>query len=604
MAFNIQPSLDGKSDAASGEASIPGALFKPASRGAARVRLGDVLIERGLITSQTLAQALQEQKLTGLRLGAQLVEMGAVAEDDLLQALSDHLGIALFDLKDFTFEPRVVRLLPESISRRFRIVALQEDGDALVVGMSDPTDLLALDEIQKIVATPIRSAMVREAELLELLDRAYGQGSEIANLAGQIEAEIRRDAYADEDDSANDPSNDAPVVRLLQEILQEALATKASDIHIEPDDGVLRIRKRVDGRLVERTVRESRIAGALVVRLKLMANLNISERRLPQDGRFHFTLGERRVDVRISTMPVQFGESVVMRVLDHSHGLRSLEQIGMPAALTAQLRSAIHRPHGLVIVTGPTGSGKTTTLYSALTELNRPETKIITVEDPVEYRLPRVNQVQLHEQIGLSFATVLKAALRQDPDILLVGEIRDAESAEIALRAALTGHLVLSTLHTNDAVSTPLRLVDMNVDPYLIASSVRAIVAQRLIRRVCDSCAEPHHLSPEDLAGLRSLAGDEGIPLTGFRRGAGCSHCFDAGYRGRIGIFELLEFDAAMADALRRNDPQHFYEVAGKQKSFRSLASCALDLARQGITSLDEVISITSDEKFPGFEQG
>jgi len=310
-------------------------------------------------------------------------------------------------------------------------------------------------------------------------------------------------------------------VMVLQKIFEEALSTRASDIHIEPDETVLRIRQRIDGVLVEHVMNEKRISSALVVRLKLMANLDISEKRLPQDGRFNLRLGRRNIDVRVSTMPVQFGESVVMRILDHSEGIRKLTHVGMPEHYINRFRKVIKRPFGLVLVTGPTGSGKTTTLYGALSELNTPEKKIITVEDPVEYRLPRVNQVQIHERIGLDFGSVLRATLRQDPDILLVGEIRDAESAEIALRAAMTGHLVLSTLHTNDAVTSSLRLIDMGVDPFLVAASLKAVIAQRLVRRVCESCIEEHELIPEHKALFLRMRPNVDINTITFKKGSG-----------------------------------------------------------------------------------
>src|SRR5690606_15273818 len=351
-------------------------------------------------------------------------------------------------------------------------------------------------------------------------------------------------------------------VKLLQKIFEEAIAAKASDIHIEPDEKVLRIRNRIDGVLIEQVMNEKRIASALVVRLKLMAGLDISEKRLPQDGRFNLRVKHHNIDVRMSTMPVQFGESVVMRLLDHTDGVLALEKVGMPKDLMARFRRAITRPHGLVLVTGPTGSGKTTTLYGALSELNSPEKKIITVEDPVEYRLPRINQVQLHEKIGLTFASVLRATLRQDPDILLVGEIRDAESAEIALRAAMTGHLVLSTLHTNDAITSALRLIDIGVDGYLVATALKAIVAQRLVRKICTTCSHSHTPDTNEMQLLHTLGNGEDFSNATFKRGAGCPHCHNTGYRGRIGVFEMLELNLPMAEALRDNNMNAFTQAA------------------------------------------
>jgi len=326
-----------------------------------------------------------------------------------------------------------------------------------------------------------------------------------------------------------------------------------------------------------------------------MSNLDISEKRLPQDGRFNVKVNGHNIDVRLSTMPVQFGESVVMRVLDHTHGVLPLNKVGMPVEYMDRFRKVIQRPYGLVLVTGPTGSGKTTTLYGGLSELNTAEKKIITVEDPVEYRLPRISQVQVNERIGLDFSVVLRAALRQDPDILLIGEIRDSESAEIALRAAMTGHMVLSTLHTNDAVTSALRLVDMGVDPFLVASSLKGIIAQRLVRRVCESCAQEHHLDDHDLRLLKSLSKNRDVEKAKFMKGQGCPHCFNTGYRGRIGVFELLEINSDMCDALREGDVKGFNTAAHKHKSYRTLGACALDYALQGITTLDEVLRVTAE---------
>ncbi|WP_370981437.1 GspE/PulE family protein [Agaribacterium sp. ZY112] len=560
-----------------------------------RIRLGDLLVAQQLISQEQLESALAEQKKTGLKLGRQLIELSYVDENTLLDLLSKQLGIPFVELKHFRFNRELVQTLPEAVARRYRVIVLNEDSDGILLGMADPTDIFGLDDIQAVLNKPIKTAVVRESELLDILDIAYSRADQIADLAGQLDEELAEDAV-DLGDIVTDASdNDAPVVKLLQTIFEEALSTKASDIHIEPDETVLRIRQRIDGVLVEQVMNEKRIAAALVVRLKLMSNLDISEKRLPQDGRFNLRLGRHNIDVRVSTMPVQFGESVVMRILDQSEGVRPLTNVGMPTAYIDRFRSVIQRPYGLVLVTGPTGSGKTTTLYGALSELNTPEKKIITVEDPVEYRLPRVSQVQIHERIGLDFGSVLRSTLRQDPDILLVGEIRDAESAEIALRAAMTGHLVLSTLHTNDAVTSALRLVDMGVDPYLVAASLKAIIAQRLVRKVCESCAEPYELDQTELALFQRLRPKLDLADTHFKKGSGCPHCFNSGFRGRVGVFELLEINEAMADALRDNNVREFNSAAHRSTSYRSLGSCALDLAIDGTVAFSEVLRVSAE---------
>lgn len=559
-----------------------------------RIRIGDLLVEKQMITDTQLQHALQEQKLTGRKLGATLVELGYVEENALLNLLSAQLNIPFVELKQFRFDRDLVQRLPETSARRYRVIVLREDFDGLLLGMADPTDIFCLDELNRILQKNLKPAVVRESELLDILDIAYTRTSEIASLATELDEELQESAVDLADFVTDATDSEAPVVKLLQKIFEEALTTKSSDIHIEPDEKVLRIRNRIDGVLLEQVMNEKRIASALVVRLKLMAGLDISEKRLPQDGRFNLKVKHRSIDVRISTMPVQFGESVVMRLLDHSDGMLTLDKVGMPSYIRDRFRKAITRPHGLVLVTGPTGSGKTTTLYGALTELNKPDKKIITVEDPVEYRLPRISQVQLHEKIGLTFASVLRATLRQDPDILLVGEIRDAESAEIALRASMTGHMVLSTLHTNDAVSSAMRLMDIGVDGYLVAAALKAIIAQRLVRRICTSCIQPTTPDTNQQQLLATIGKGRDFSKVTFKQGAGCPHCHNTGYRGRVGVFELLELNSPMAEALRTNDVSAFTKAANNNPNFTTLSEAALNYAMEGVTTLDEVMAISA----------
>jgi MSHA biogenesis protein MshE len=556
-----------------------------------KIRIGDLLVQNNVITESQLGSALAEQKKAGRKLGRTLIELGYLTEDDLLNFLSQQLEIPLIDLRAYRFDADTVRKLPETHARRFRAIVLEETESDFLVGMADATDIFAYDELVRILRKSVRQAVVRESDLLRTLDMVYRRTEEISSLAEELDEELGDDDFDLAALVQNEQTVNAPVVKLLQSIFEDAVQVRASDIHIEPDDGVLRIRQRVDGVLQEHVMKERRIAPALVLRLKLMAGLNISEKRMPQDGRFNIKVKNRSVDVRLSTMPVQHGESVVMRLLDQSSGILNLDAIGMPAELLKRFRRLVRNPHGMVLVTGPTGSGKTTTLYGALAELNDPETKIITVEDPVEYRLPRVNQVQVNEKVGLTFAGVLRAALRQDPDIVMVGEMRDRETAEIGLRAAVTGHLVLSTLHTNDAVSTAIRLIDMGAESFLLAASLRGIVAQRLLRRVCDSCRAPYQPDPQEQAWLKGIVGPMHGDISLFR-GRGCSYCNNTGYRGRIGVYELLEIDAAMADALRRGDQADFVRAAGQSPHYRPLAMVALDYARDGTTTLDEVIRI------------
>ncbi|MDT8427876.1 MAG: GspE/PulE family protein [Pseudomonadales bacterium] len=557
-----------------------------------KVRIGDLLVQNSVITEAQLQQALQKQKTTGLRLGRTLINMGFVEEDRFLEFLSEQLHIPFIDLRRYRFDADVVLRLSETFARRYRAIILSEKKGELLVGMVDPTDIYAFDALERILQQPIKLAVVRESELLNTLDLVYRRTDEIANFAEELEEELTEGQFdlaalvPDAEDS------DAPVVKLLQSIFQDAVQVRASDIHIEPDESVLRIRQRIDGVLQEQVVKERRIASALVLRLKLMSGLDISEKRLPQDGRFSLKVKQRKLDVRLSTMPVEYGESVVMRLLDQTDGATDLDKVGMPAEMLKRFRRLIHMPHGLILVTGPTGSGKTTTLYGALQELNEVGKKIITVEDPVEYRLHRINQVQVNPKIGLSFARILRSALRQDPDILLVGEIRDTETAEIALRAAMTGHLVLSTLHTNDAVSSAMRLIDMGAEGFLAATAVKAVLAQRLVRRLCDNCLVDHVPEPKELAWINSVAGVQWPDDTVLKQGTGCHRCNNTGYRGRIGVFELLIVTDTMADALRRNDSAGFVRAAKAGKGYKPLVASALQEALDGVTSLGEVFRV------------
>ena len=555
-----------------------------------RVRIGDLLVEQRVISESQLQAALAEQKKSGRKLGRVLVENGYVDEDRLLMLLSEQLQIPYVDLSRFELDPELVRRLPETHARRHRALILRESGDGLLVGMGDPTDIFAYDELVRSLKVPVQIACVKESELLHNIDRMYQHADELRHLANEVGQEMAHNAFDLNALSGQSSHGDAPVVRLIQTVFEDAVRAGASDIHIEPDEQVLRIRRRIDGILHEQLMDDPRIAAAVVSRLKLMAEADISERRLPQDGRFTLRVQDKQIDVRLATIPTRTGEAVVMRLLDHGSAIRRLDELGMPEDMLQRFRQHVHRPHGLVLVTGPTGSGKTTTLYAALSELNRPQHKIITVEDPVEYQLPRVNQVQVNHKIGLGFARVLRSVLRLDPDIILVGEMRDRDTGEIALRAALTGHLVLSTLHTNDAIGTATRLIDMGLEPYLVASSVQAILAQRLIRRLCGNCCQPH--TPDageqawlDGAGFGAEEGD-------FQAGQGCNQCNHTGYHGRLGVYEMLDIDHALADALRRNAPAEFERAARCQAGYRPLIANALDYARQGVTSLAEVMRL------------
>ena len=560
-----------------------------------KIRLGDILVGQKIVSQEDLHLALEQQKRTGRKLGRVLVEMGFVSEDQICEAIARQLNIPFVNLKFFNTSQEVVRRLPETQARRFRAIVLEERGGKYLVGMSDPTDLFAFDELTRFLKREIQTAVVNDGLLLQTIDRVYRRTEEISGFARELERDMGD--YIDFGAlGAGLGAEDAPVVKLLQTVFEDAIQVNASDVHIEPQEAKVQIRFRIDGVLLPQTETDVKTGPAIVLRLKLMASLDISEKRLPQDGRFAVIVRDQPVDVRMSTMPTQHGESVVLRLLNQKTGLLGLDHVGMPTDMLARFRQIIRRTNPMVLVTGPTGSGKTTTLYAALAELNTVDKKIITVEDPVEYRLPGINQVQINEKIELTFARVLRAALRQDPDIILVGEMRDEETAQIGLRAALTGHLVLSTLHTKDAASSPIRLIDMGAPNYMVATSLHAVLAQRLVRLNCESCAEPYQPDGPELRWL-AARGDEGGEPARFMRGRGCSNCNGTGFQGRIGVYEMLEMTPELARAASSSDTSLFTEVAKRQLEGHTLGRNAYRLAAAGRTTLDEAIRVASAQE-------
>lgn len=554
-----------------------------------RIRFGDILLKKKLITSEQLQAAIDYQNQTGGKLGAVLVDLGYVSEEQLLSALAEQLGYPFIDLSHYQLDPKTIQLIPEIQARQFRVIALRDEADFVLLGMVDPQDILAIDTIETIVAKPIKPALVQVSTMLRAFDSFYDNSGEINQFAEALSVELNHDVEALFE--AVPSEDDMPVVKLLQSIFEQAVRYHASDVHIEPTEQALIIRTRVDGQLQEQILNEKQIVGALTQRLKLMSKLNIAEKRLPQDGRFQIKVGDVPIDVRLSTLPTVHGESVVMRLLPQSKQSWSLDLIDMPEYVLAHFRALIHRPHGMILVTGPTGSGKTTTLYGTLAELNKPEIKIITVEDPVEYRLTRICQVQINPRVDLTFARVLRAALRQDPDILMVGEIRDAESASIAMRAAMTGHLVLATLHTTDASASAIRLIDMGVPAYLVATALRGVLAQRLVRKICEHCKQYYVLSHQEDIWLKSMLGHDTSNMK-FYLGRGCTRCANTGYRGRTGIYELLEMNQNMMDALRHGDHVAFEKAVDEAPGHQTLNQSAIALAATGVTSIQEVLRV------------
>jgi MSHA biogenesis protein MshE len=562
-----------------------------------KVRIGDALINQGVITEEQLQKALAEQKKSGKKLGQALAYLGILPEQKFLTFLAQQLDIPFVDLKQFAIIPELVTRIPEPAARRFRAVILSDTVDGIMVGMADPTDIFVFDELTRLLKRPPRIAMVSETDLLRTMDRIYRHTDEITEHAKALGEEIGSKSFNIDQIVQSENVVDAPVVKILQSLFEDAILMHASDIHIEPDETVLRIRQRIDGILHEQIVREKQIAPALVSKLKLMAGLEIAEKRLPQDGRFNMKVKDRTIDVRMSTLPIQNGESVVMRLLDMGNVNLDLDRVGIDPNILERFKFFINRPHGLILVTGPTGSGKTTTLYGALSALNAPERKIITIEDPVEYRLPRINQVQVHTKIGLTFAHVLRTVLRQDPDVVLVGEMRDKETSEIAVKAALTGHLVLSTLHTNDAVSTAIRLLEMGVESFAVASAVRCILAQRLIRRTCTDCATPYVPEEQEILLMQGMLEQDHIDTKGMMKGTGCAQCNQSGYRGRVAIIEMLEIKGELAMALSHRDTRSFVDIAKRQRGYVPLPVAAIRFVLSGVTTLSEAMRLVSDRE-------
>ena len=557
-----------------------------------RAPVGELLVSEGLVSPQTVIDALAASANSGKRLGRVLVQMGSISEEDLAIVLSKQLGVPFVDLSKHAFRPELVKLLPEAAARRYRAVVLENQGAGLLVGVVDAADVSALDAIERILRRAVTPVVCAENQILAVLDRFYRRTDEITGHARALEKDLGEPAESMPTIAATS-REEAPVVRLLQSLLEDAVQVRASDIHIEPQERSLQIRFRIDGELQQQAESDVRIVGALTQRLKLMADLDIAERRLPLDGRFSVKARSQDIDVRMSTLPGQHGESIVLRLLNQSGAVRGLDAIGMPVAMMMRLRAILHAGSGMVLVTGPTGAGKTTTLYAALSEIDLVTQKVVTVEDPVEYRLPGIVQVQVNDKIELTFARVLRATLRQDPDVVLVGEMRDAETVEIGLRAALTGHMVLSTLHTRDAPGAIFRLLDMGAPPYMIATCLRAVVAQRLCRLNCESCSRPYPTTIQERAWLTVVGGDEGARMV-VKCGPGCAHCGGTGYRERTGLYEMFVMDESLTQATLDGGGAPFLAAARATMAGQTLADHAFALVRDGRTSVAEAMRVAS----------
>lgn len=557
------------------------------------LRLGELLIAHGIITDEQLQKAILHQKKSGEKIGQALISLGFITDQQFLNFFSKQLNIPFYDLKTFVVDSEIALQLPESYARLYRAIVLKKQNDnTLLIGMIDPLNVTAIDKLRHVLKQPLSFALIKEQEIDRVLNLIYRHTKEITGYAQALSAEINQNAGPAT--AAEMPGQiDAPIIKLLNTMFNDASQMGASDIHIEPNENSIRIRLRIDGMLHEQIVKEPSIMPAIVSRLKLMSGLNISEKRMPQDGRFTIEPTGKKYDVRLSTMPTPFGESIVLRLLPQSQGIIHLESTGMSGDTLKKMRELFRKPNGIILVTGPTGSGKSTTLYAAINEVNRPEIKIITIEDPIEYFLPWAVQIQTNEKINLDFATILRGILRHDPDVILLGEMRDKETSSIAMRTALTGRLVLSTLHTNDALSSVYRLIDLGIEPYMIASTTQAILAQRLVRLICPHCSEDATLTEREKAWLSKINLYD--KTAQFKQGKGCSLCNNTGFHGRTAIFELLEFNDAMSESLRKNNQDLFHKEATKALAGKLLVHDAFQFASLGKTTISELLRVINE---------
>jgi type IV pilus assembly protein PilB len=557
-------------------------------------RLGDLLLREGLVSPEQLKQALLEQRQTGHRLGYVLVKQGVIDEVEITKALARHLRMPAVDLSRFEPDAKLLRLIPADLARKHLVMPLRRDGRNLTVAMADPSDLTLLNDLKFITRFDVFPVIAGEYSLRTLVDKHYdlGDQQQLADLLRDVEEsadglEVLEDQ--EEETLTQAQINDAPVVKLINGVLGEAVRRGASDIHIEPFEHEMRVRYRIDGALHEIMKPPLKMKAALTSRVKILASLNIAERRIPQDGRIKLKLANRVIDFRVSTLPVLFGEKIVLRILDKGNLTLDLTTFGFEPKAEQDLMKAILNPYGMVLVTGPTGSGKTTTLYSSLQRINTIDTNIMTAEDPVEYNLPGINQVQVRPEIGLTFASALRAFLRQDPNIIMIGEVRDLETGGIAIKAALTGHLVLSTLHTNDAPSSITRLVDMGIEAFNVASAVNLVVAQRLVRRICSNCRAPATYTQEE---IHSLGTDlEHMP---FMKGTGCDACGGSGYRGRQGLYEVMALSPELRRMILRGASVEELRNQAVREGMLTLRMDGLKKVERGITTLEEVVKETA----------
>ncbi len=561
-------------------------------------KLGELLVKENIITPMQLQQALSEQQKTGGRLGSSLTKLGLISEEELTEFLSRQYGVPSVNLAEFEIDAEVVNLVPQDIAIKYTLLPINRAGSTLVVAMSDPSNYQVIDDLKFLTNYNIEVVVASEQAIKEAIDKYYDSGASLQDVMEEFDDTDISLAEDEEDVDVNEltkATEDAPVVRLVNMILTDAIKRNASDIHIEPYEKSFRVRYRIDGVLYEVMKPPMKLKNAITSRLKIMAQLDIAERRLPQDGRIKIKLGKgQEMDYRVSVMPTLFGEKVVLRLLDKSNLQLDMTKLGFEEKQLQDFKTAIYRPYGMVLVTGPTGSGKTTTLYSALSELNTPEVNLSTAEDPVEFNLPGINQVQVHDDIGLNFAAALRSFLRQDPDIIMVGEIRDFETAEISVKAALTGHLVLSTLHTNDAPSTINRLLNMGIEPFLVSSSVNLVLAQRLARKVCSECKEKEEVPRQALIDIQ-VTPDEVEEMEVYK-GVGCHNCNDTGYRGRIALYEVLPIGPEIQEFILNGASAAEIKREGIRLGMRTMRQSGIKKIGDGVTTIEELVRTTAPD--------
>ncbi|MEA3077537.1 MAG: type pilus assembly protein PilB [Actinomycetota bacterium] len=551
-------------------------------------RIGAFLVSRGLLSQAQLELALDEQSRTGKSLGRVLLDQDLVSEGDLMAALAAQIGMEFVDLDDHSIDSSAATLISDTLARRYQAMPIGWDNGLLVVAMADPSNVFAIDDIRTITRAEVKTVMATRQSILDAIEKHHRLDAE----ADEISAEASSDFENDDDlSSVKEVVEDAPIVKLVNLLISQAVADRASDIHIEPGEKDLRVRYRIDGVLHEKMRPPKNIQAGIISRLKIMADINIAERRIPQDGRVTATIGGKAVDLRVATLPTVYGEKVVMRILDKSTSVKSLDDLGFLPQTRERFESSFTKPYGTILVTGPTGSGKSTTLYATLNILNDEAKNIITVEDPVEYRLAGINQVQVNNKAGMTFAAALRSILRSDPDIVLVGEIRDKETATIAVEAALTGHLVLSTLHTNDAASTPTRLVEMGVEPFLVATALDAIVAQRLARRLCDKCKEPYTPTLPELENV-GWELDDTDTLPQIYRAVGCQACGKTGYHGRFAVHEVLLVTEEIERIIVEHGHSEDIKKVAIAQGMLTLRQAGLTQVAAGLTTIEEILRV------------